>query len=86
MLDLPAYRAHRWASWHVFAYAFVVYLLGIVAMVYHGSPAGMGGGTVFWAALLAAVAVTGIGYQEVREAGGFRKTERPPFADDEWGR
>lgn len=81
MLDLAAYRARRWAAWHVFAYAFAVALLGIVALVYHGSLDGLGGGAVFWAALLASVAVAGVGYQEVREAGSPDSTR---LADDEW--
>jgi hypothetical protein len=85
MLDLSMLRAHRWASWHVFAYAFAVYLLGIVAIVDHGSLEGLGLGTLFGAALLASIAVAGTGYQEVRAAGGFRKTAWSDFADDEWG-
>jgi hypothetical protein len=85
LLDLPMLRAHTWASWHVFAYAFVVYLLGIVAIVYEGSLDGLGLGTLFEAALLASIAAAGVGYQEVREASEGSETAWTRFADDEWG-
>lgn len=85
LLDLLAYRAHSWATWHVFAYAFAVYLLGIMAVVFHCSLDGLCANAVFGAALLASISVAGIGYQQVREAGGFRKTDWQRFADDERG-
>ena len=79
MLDLAAYRAHRWAAWHVFVYAFAVALLGIVALVYGGSLDGLRPEVAFWAALLASVAVAGTGYQEVRKADSPGATR---WADD----
>ena len=83
MLDQAALRSQAWRSWHVFAYAFVVYLLTLVAMVRHGSLLGLRTDLVFAAALMAAVAVAGIGYQEVRDAGGFQRPSRRGLADDE---
>ena len=73
MLDLAAYRARAWTSWHVFAYASVVSLLAVVFVVHRGVALHCGVGDVFVAALLGAIAVAGIGYQEVREAGGFER-------------
>jgi hypothetical protein len=40
---------------------------------------------MFGAGLLAAIAVAGVGYQEVRAADGFRRTEWERFDDDVWG-
>lgn len=74
MLDLSAYRAHAWRSWQVFGYAFVVYLLAIVGIVHHGSLAALGPNELFAAALFGAVATAGVGYQEVRDLGGFQRT------------
>ena len=83
MLDQTALRARAWRSWQVFAYAFVVYLLGIVAIVQHGVLTGLRSDTLFAAALMAATAVAGIGYQEVRDAGGFQRPRRRWLTDDE---
>lgn len=74
MLDLAAHRAYAWSSWHVFAYASVVYLLAVVFIVHHGAALQCGLNELFVAALLGATAVAGLGYQEVREAGGFEHT------------
>ena len=75
MLDLLVFRTSAWSAWHVFAYAFTVYLATIVVVVDGGSVTGMGPGAFFGAALLAAIAVAGIGYQEVRDSGGFRQAQ-----------
>jgi FtsH-binding integral membrane protein len=83
MLDLAAYRAHAWKSWQVFVYAFVVYLMGILAIVLHGVLTEIGTTELFMSALLAAIAVAGLGYQEARELGSFRRAPRRDFADDE---
>lgn len=84
LLDLTEYRARAWKSWQVFLYAFVVYLMGIVAIVLRGMLTEIGTGAVFVAALLAAIAVAGLGFQEAQEAGAFRRTPRRNLADDEW--
>ena len=82
MLDVPVLRAHAWRTWHVFAYAFVVYLAGIVAIVHHGSVIDLGRGTLFVVALLAAVAVAGVGYQEVRDSGHYARRQGSDAGDD----
>ena len=84
MLDATAYRACAWRPWHVFLYAFIVHLTGIVAIAYHGQLVEVGLNALWGSALLAAVAVAGIGYQEARELGAFRKSSQSHAADDDW--
>lgn len=81
MLDLDAYRARRWQSWQVLLLSFGVYLFGITAIVYQGAVMSVGRDAMIAAALMASIAVTGLGYQEARELGAYRRPPRRPLRD-----
>jgi hypothetical protein len=83
MLDQSTFAARPWRSWQVFAAVFAVALFGIVAIVHRGHLPGLCCADLWLSAFLASIAVAGLGYQEARRLGAFRRTPRRYFAD-EW--
>ena len=77
MLDMAAYEARAWRSWQVFAIAFGVYLAGIVILVHQGQISTVGKIDLFSAALLAAIGVSGLGYQEACRLGAYPRRYTP---------
>lgn len=76
MLDMNGLAAHRWRSWQVFVAVFAVALFSIVVFIHRGHVIGLCCTDLFVAALFAAIAVAGLGYQEARRLGAFRRRPR----------
>ena len=71
MLDLAAYEARRWQTWQVFAIAFAVYLGGILLVVHQCCLSALGTTDLWVSALMASIAVAGLGYQETHRMGAY---------------
>lgn len=83
MLDMAAYEARQWRSWQVFIAVFAVALFAILLFVHRGHVVGLCCADLFAAGMFAAIAVAGLGYQEARRLGAFRRT-RYHGRDDAW--